>query len=102
MRASLLSAYEVAASRLPAVCPTAPPGAQAHVDKITGYVLWAVLAFFVIGLVVGVGGIVAGRVFQMQHASKAGVVGIAVVFAAALSYLVLPPILGTMLGSGCV
>lgn len=102
MRASVLSVYEAAATRLPAVCPTAPPGAQAHVDKITGYVLWAVLALFVIGLVVGVGGIVAGRAFQMQHASKTGVVGIAVVFAAALAYLVLPPILDAMLGQGCV
>ena len=102
MRATVMSVYEAAATGLSTVCPVAPPGAQVQVDKITGYVLWAVLAFFVIGLVVGVGGIVAGRVFQMQPASKAGVVGIGVGFAAALAYLVLPPMLDGMLGAGCV
>lgn len=99
---SLLSVYESTLTRLPSVCPVAPPGAQAHVDTIEGYVLWAVMALFIIGLVVGIGGIVAGRVFAMQHASKAGIVGIAVIFASGLAYLVLPPILSTMLGQGCV
>lgn len=99
----LLDLPAVAVSRLPAaVCPVAPDGAQAYVDKITGYVLWGVLALFVIGIVTSIGAVVAGRIFSMQHASKAGVVGVAVVFGAALMYLILPPILSAFLGTGCV
>lgn len=98
----MLDLVSAAATRLPAVCPVAPTGAQAYADKITGYVLWAVLALFLIGLVTSVGSIVAGRIFAMQHASKAGVVGLAVIFAAGLAYLILPSMLKAFLGSGCV
>ena len=49
-----ISAYEVAA-RLATVCPKAPPGAQKHLDDITGYVEWGVLALFFIGIVVAIG-----------------------------------------------
>ena len=31
------------------ICPVAPPGAQQYADQLTGYVLWAVLALFVVG-----------------------------------------------------
>ena len=44
------------------VCPKAPAGAQTFVDQLTGYVLWGVLALFVIGGITGIGSIVAGRV----------------------------------------
>ncbi len=84
------------------VCPTAPPGAQVQVDKLTGYVLWGVIALFVVGVVVSIGAIVAGRVFHMQHASKAGVVGIVVVLVAAIAYTVVPSIVSGILGAGCV
>ncbi len=98
---SLLLARPVAA--LPVqVCPTAPPGAQVHVDTIMGYVLWGVVILFTLGVVIGVGGVVAGRVFGMPHASRAGVVGLVVVFIAAIGYLILPGILNAMLGSGCL
>ena len=46
--------------------------------------------------------IVGGRAFSMPHASKAGVVGIVLVFAAIIGYLVLPGIVRAMTGSGCV
>ena len=57
---------------------------------------------FILGVVVGIGAIVGGRAFSMPHASKAGVVGIVLVFAAIIGYLVLPGIVRAMTGSGCV
>ena len=88
---------------LPAkVCPKAPPGAQTYADTLTGYVLWGVLALMIVGIVVSVGAVVGGRVFSMPHASKAGVVGVAVVFVAAVAYMVVPGMLSGITGSGCV
>ena len=85
-----------------AICPVAPPGAQQYADQLMGYVLWAVGLLFILGVIVGIGATVAGRVFSMPHASKAGVVGIVLVFAAIIGYLVLPGIVRAMTGSGCV
>ena len=85
-----------------AICPVAPPGAQAHANTLIGYVLWGVLALFFVGVVVSIGAIVAGRVFSMPHASKAGVVGVVVVFIAAVAYVVAPGMLATITGAGCV
>lgn len=87
---------------LPTVCPVAPPGAQAYANTITGYVMWGVLILFVVGAVVGVGAIVAGRVFSMPHASKAGVVSLVVVFIAAVAYMVVPGMITGITGAGCV
>ncbi len=84
------------------VCPVAPPGAQQYADQLTGYVLWAVLALFIVGIVVSIGGITMGRILSMPHASKAGVVGIFVVFIAAVLYTVVPSMISTVTGSGCV
>lgn len=84
------------------VCPVAPPGAQQYADQLTGYVLSGVLALFVVGVVVSIGAIVAGRIFAMPHASKAGVVGLAVIFLAAIAYMIMPAIVSAVTGSGCV
>lgn len=84
------------------VCPVAPPGAQKYADQLTGYVLWGVLALFVVGVVVSIGAIVAGRIFAMPHASKAGVVGLAVIFLAAIAYMIMPAIVSAVTGTGCV
>ena len=84
------------------ICPVAPPGAQVYADQLTGYVLWGVLALFLIGVVVALGAVVAGRIFGMPHASKAGVVGIFVVFIAAVMYTVVPSMIASITGSGCV
>lgn len=89
-------------SALPQVCPVAPPGAQAYADQLMGYVLWGVIILFLLGVVVSIGAIVAGRIFGMPHASKAGIVGLAVIFISVIGYLVLPGIVGTMTGTGCV
>ncbi len=84
------------------VCPRAPAGAQTFVDQLTGYVLWGVLALFVVGGVIGVGSIVAGRVFSMPHASKVGVISIVVVFLAAIGYMIVPSMIAGITGSGCI
>ena len=83
-------------------CPVAPPGAQQYADQLTGYVLWGVLALFIVGVVVSIGGIAMGRILSMPHASKAGVVGIFVVFIAAVMYTVVPSMIASITGSGCV
>ena len=88
---------------LPAkVCPVAPPGAQQYADQLMGYLLWGVGLLFIVGVIVGIAAIVGGRVFSMPHASKAGVVGVVLVFVAIIAYLVLPGIVRAMTGSGCV
>ena len=84
------------------ICPIAPPGAQQYADQLTGYVLWGVLALFIVGIVVSIGGIVMGRALSMPHASKTGVVGILVVFMAAILYTVVPSMVSSVTGSGCV
>ena len=83
-------------------CPVAPAGAQHYVDQITSYVQWGVKDMFVVALVVSIGAIVAGRLFSMPQSSKLGVVSIVVVFLCAIAYLVLPGMLQSILGSGCI
>lgn len=96
------AAASQAANVLTAVCPVAPPGAEAYANTITGYVMWAVIVLFGVGAIVGVGAVVAGRVFAMPHASKAGVVSLVVVFIAAVAYMVLPGMISGVTGAGCV
>lgn len=84
------------------ICPIAPPGAQGYADQLMGYLLWGIGILFLLGVLVGIGSVVGGRAFAMPHASRAGVVGIVLVFAAIVAYLVLPGIVRAMTGSGCV
>ena len=84
------------------ICPKAPPGAQQYADQITGYVLWGVIILFLVGVVIGIGAIVAGRIFNMPHSSKMGIVSIFVVVLAAIAYMVMPSIVECILGSGCI
>lgn len=85
-----------------AICPKAPPGATQPVNEITGYVVWGVIILFSLSLIIGLGAIVAGRIFSMPHASKVGVISLVVVFVAAVAYLVLPGMLDGILGKGCI
>lgn len=85
-----------------AVCPVAPGNAQQYVDEITGYILWGVLVLFTMGLLIGIGAILAGRIFGMPHASKAGVVSIVIIFVAGIGYLVLPGMVNGFMGTGCI
>ena len=83
------------------VCPVAPGNAAKYVDQITGNVLWGVGVLFVLAIIIGIGAIVAGRLFSMPHASKVGVISV-VVFVAAIAYLTLPGMLTALLGAGCI
>jgi hypothetical protein len=85
-----------------AICPKAPSGATQPVNEITGYVVWGVIILFSLSLIIGLGAIVAGRIFSMPHASKVGVISLVVVFVAAVAYLVLPGMLDGILGKGCI
>lgn len=89
-------------SNVAAVCPVAPPGAQAPVDQLTGYVLWGVIAMFAISVFVLIGCIVGGIFFRMSHAARGALIGLAGIFVTAIGYLVGPAILDGILGSGCV
>ncbi len=84
------------------VCPVAPPGAQQYADQITGYVLWGVGILFIVGTIVAIGAIIAGRIFSMPHASKIGVVSIFVTLLSGIAYMVVPGIVANILGSGCI
>ena len=84
------------------MCPVAPGNAAQYVDQITGNVLWGVGVLFILAIVVGIGAIVAGRLFSMPHASKVGIISVVVVFVAAIAYLTLPGMLTALLGSGCI
>ncbi len=89
-------------ANLAQVCPQAPGKAGTYTDQLTGYVLWGVLTLFLIGAVVGVGAIVAGRVFSMPQASRVGVISIVVVFLSAIGYMILPSMITGITGSGCI
>ncbi len=84
------------------VCPKAPPGAVEPTNEITSYVLWGIGLLFVLGILIAIGAIIAGRVFSLPHASKVGVISVVVVFACAIAYLVLPGMLNGILGKGCI
>ncbi|WP_460838061.1 hypothetical protein [Nocardioides marmoraquaticus] len=99
---SALSGSAAAGPTPMAICPKAPPGATQPVNEITGYVVWGVIILFGLALIIGLGAIVAGRIFSMPHASKVGVISLVVVFVAAVAYLVLPGMLDGILGNGCV
>lgn len=89
-------------NQLSLVCPKAPPGAQMYVNDVTGYIQWAVLAIFAIGIIIAIGAVAAGRMFAMPHASKVGIISGVVVFLAAIGYMVVPAMIGGVTGSGCI
>jgi hypothetical protein len=85
------------------ICPKSPgPAATQATNDITGYVLWGVIAIMALGIVVGVGAIAGGRLFSMPHASKVGVISIAVIFVAGIALLVLPGMFNAFIGTGCI
>ena len=84
------------------VCPKAPPGAQMYADDVMGYVLWGVGIVFFLGLVIAIASLVAGRIVNMPHATKMGIVGIVMVIVAAIAYVVAPGIVDGILGHGCI
>ena len=55
------------------ICPTLPEAATTAVNEISGYVLGGVAALFLVAIVIGIGAILAGRIFGMPHLTKGGV-----------------------------
>ena len=72
---------EIEASRMPLID---------HLIELRQRLIWAI------------GAILAGKIFAMPHASKAGVVGVAVVILAAVAYQIFPAIVAAIVGTGCV
>ena len=70
-------------------------GVRPRRSTSAGRLLWRL---GLLGLIVGVGAIVAGRIFGMPHASKVGVISLVVVFIAVLAYLTLPGMLDALMG----
>ena len=90
------------AAQLAAVCPKAPPGGQAAMDEITGYVLWGVIAIMVAAIIIGFGAVLCGRIFAMPHASKVGVISVVVVLVCAIGLPISIAILNALKGNGCI
>ena len=84
------------------ICPVAPGEAATYINQISGYVLFGVLSLFAVSVATGLGAIVAGRMFGMAHASKIGVVSLAVIFMCAIGYVVLPAMVTSIVGTGCI
>jgi hypothetical protein len=84
------------------ICPKAPPGAVEPTNEITAYVLWGVIAIMGLALLVGLGAVAGGRLFSMPHASKVGVISIAVVFVCGIALLILPGMFNAFIGKGCI
>jgi len=84
------------------ICPKAPPGAVGPTNEITAYVLWAVIAIMGLSILVGLGAVAGGRLFSMPHASKVGVISIAVIFVCGIALLILPGMFNAFVGRGCI
>lgn len=85
-----------------AICPVAPPGAQAYVDQISGNVVWVMIVLFGVVPFLSLISILLGRIFHMPRLSQTGVIGLVVVFVLAILALVVPGMLSGLLGDGCV
>ena len=84
------------------ICPKAPPGAVGPTNEITAYILWGVIAIMGLAIIVGLGAVAGGRLFSMPHASKVGVISIAVVFVCGIALLILPGMFNGFIGEGCI
>ncbi len=101
--ASAVSAVVPLAGGRGQVCPVAPAGAQALVDQFLGWFAWALVWIaFPAGILAAVAAVLGGKVFSMPHVSKGGLIAVFVILGAALLYLVIPGILATFLGDGCI
>jgi hypothetical protein len=103
MEALTIRAWVAAQVAVQKVCPRSPGAeADAATRQITGNVLWGVLIAFGVAILIGIGAIVVGRVLNMPHASKGGIITLIVVFIAGIALLVVPGMFNGIIGSGCV
>ena len=85
-----------------AICPVAPPGAQAYVDQISGNIVWVMIVLFGIVPFLSLISMLVGRLLSMPRFTQAGVIGLVAVFVMAIVALVVPGMLSAILGNGCV
>ena len=83
------------------VCPQAPPGTQVFSDEVEGWIKWGVLALVILAALISIGSILIGRIFSHPHASRYGAMGLGITVICAILYVVIPPILAGITGSGC-
>jgi hypothetical protein len=84
------------------ICPSPPPGAEAPTDRITGYVLWGVIAIMGVALLTGIGAVAMGRLMSMPHSSRIGVISLLVVFVCGAGLGVVTGMFNGLIGEGCV
>ena len=98
---SRTSTITQAAQTLAAVCPVAPPGMQAYLDQVLGWVKWGVIGLITITALVSVGAIGVGKIFAMPHASSRGAIGVAVSVIMAILFVTIVAVINGVVGSGC-
>lgn len=84
------------------ICPTLPEAATTAVNEISGYVLGGVAALFLVAIVIGIGAILAGRIFGMPHLSKGGVMTLVVTAIVAVALPVVYAVVVGLRGTGCI
>ena len=84
------------------ICPTLPEAATTAVNEISGYVLGGVAALFVVAIVIGIGAILAGRIFEMHHVTKGGVMTLVVTSIVAVALPVVYAVVIGLRGTGCI
>ncbi|MDR1791291.1 MAG: hypothetical protein LBR20_06525 [Propionibacteriaceae bacterium] len=89
----LLTPLETACTKFVA---KAPAGVDSLVNQVGGYIAWGVGLLLGISVLVGIGSIVAGRLFGMQHSSKVGVISLVVAAISAVCLAVLPAVIGSL------
>jgi hypothetical protein len=82
-------------------CPTAPPGMQDIVDKMTGWAKWAVLAVLAVGFFASVAALVYGRVSHHPKGARLGIEGIGVCIVGAALFSAGYAVITGIAGSGC-
>jgi len=98
---SRTSTITQAVQTLAAVCPVAPPGMQAYLDQVLGWVKWGVIGLITITALVSVGAIGVGKIFAMPHASSRGAIGVAVSVIMAILFVTIVAVIDGVVGSGC-
>lgn len=89
-------------SGLGRICPQAPPGAASATNQIMGYFAWGAIIGMVTGGIVLVALIVIGKIFNIGRLAAGAAIGLLVLVAAAVVYLMFPEVMQAILGDGCV
>ncbi len=89
-------------TRLSAVCPQEIPGAKTYTDQLTGHLMWVVIIGAPIVALVAILAIGGGRVLGIPMMTKGGVITLCVILIVVILYFVMPPMIDSFFGDGCV